>query len=749
MVSYNGYEQIDHRATWKRYTTRVVDPCGQRPNPHKGNGGSSIAVILVRKSVSHVSSVSASVQSLLRAQIGNAVFPVLTDIKTKMAVSEGGWGWVVVLCCFYQHTFAASAVYSLSVYYISWVMDFETGRGITSWVMTLSMAFSMGAGPIVASLSARFGHRPVVIAGAVISALGFFASCFVTSVYALIAFVGAVSGLGQGMQYLPSLALIPFYFQKKRSFAMGIAMSGSGVGTFLYPTFLIWLEEQYTWRGAMLIVSGLILNVAVCGALLRPLEITEEDLESEHGNNDEQNGEIKTDVIKIVDVQPIDVNEDSIEFNETSKNNGVHLLYEDSVFSLGKGNKDVDTQNPLLGKGGESKNIIDKQKSVILFKTPLFCNDSNGSVTCLSQQTHLSNINDDANGHSVIPLQSSAPMSSSGNVHLPSQLKSFYKQSPALARLKGNAAPRSNSLQQLRMPQTEASSERQKFSSVVELRKNFNTNKSSTCLSTSASVIRGTGSCRSNVDILLSNSIFDLDKADKRRNSALRQRLYKDTEGAQTPYVSLRHDSTRLLDIHTSQTFTRKESVDAHSVELSNGLSHMPSKPKIWSFGSSLPTHFKIYIDIMKNPYFATFSLVNFLNSLTYLMPVVYIVDRAVDNGVDKADAALAFSMYGAGNLFGRVAIGLLADQGFNSLLLGAACLMGCGVSTCLSPLCGANAVMHGIYGFAFGTSSGGFVTLTPLILVDLLGLSLVSRSYGLTLLFQALGYVAGTPVAG
>ena len=58
MVSYNGYEQIDHRATWKRYTTRVVDPCGQWPNPHKGNGGSSIAVILVRKSVSHVSSVS-------------------------------------------------------------------------------------------------------------------------------------------------------------------------------------------------------------------------------------------------------------------------------------------------------------------------------------------------------------------------------------------------------------------------------------------------------------------------------------------------------------------------------------------------------------------------------------------------------------------------------------------------------------------------------------------------------------------
>ncbi|RUS77295.1 hypothetical protein EGW08_014959 [Elysia chlorotica] len=601
-----------------------------------------------------------------------------------MAVREGGWGWVVVLCCFYQHMFAASAVYSLSVYYISWVEDFETGRGITSWVMTLSMAFSMG------------------------------------------------SGVGQGMQYLPSLALIPFYFQKKRSFAMGLAVCGSGVGTFLYPSFLIWLEEQFTWRGAMLIVSGLILNVAVCGALLRLLEAIEddEDLGKELQQENEEVIQVKYEVADDSG-SPLDGDKDKI------------------ILHPSKGNIDVEIQS-LLGlhdtDNEEDEDSREKQKLMRLVKAPLFSNDTIASFSYVSQNGQLSSPHNQSNGH--MPMQSSASRLSSGNVRLPIQLKSPIKQGLALQRLKHNAAPRSNSLQQLRMSQSEVSSQRHKFSSVFELWKGSNTDKSSAYLSTSASLVRKPSSNRSNIDFLLSNSIFDLDEAEKKRNNFLRQLLHQDNQDAHSSHAPSRYNSAWVLDIQVSETVPRQNPDDS-SVKDNDSLAHLPTKPKICCFCLQLHSHFKIYLDLMKNPIFATFSLVNFLNSLTYLMPVVYIVDRAVDNGVDKGDAALAFSMYGAGNLIGRVAIGLLADRGLNSLLLGAACLMGCGVSTCLSPLCGANAILHGVYGFIFGTGSGGFVTLTPLILVDLLGLSMVSRSYGFTLMFQAMGYVAGTPVAG
>ena len=45
--------------------------------------------------------------------------------------------------------------------------------------------------------------------------------------------------------------------------------------------------------------------------------------------------------------------------------------------------------------------------------------------------------------------------------------------------------------------------------------------------------------------------------------------------------------------------------------------------------------------------------------------------------------------------------------------------------------------------------SPGGWVTLTPLVLVDLLGLDMVSRSLGVLLVFMATGLVLGTPMAG
>ncbi|CAF5129565.1 unnamed protein product, partial [Rotaria sp. Silwood1] len=39
--------------------------------------------------------------------------------------------------------------------------------------------------------------------------------------------------LGFSLMYLPAIVSVGFYFEKKRTFAMGIAVCGSGVGTTL------------------------------------------------------------------------------------------------------------------------------------------------------------------------------------------------------------------------------------------------------------------------------------------------------------------------------------------------------------------------------------------------------------------------------------------------------------------------------------------------------------------------------------
>jgi hypothetical protein len=81
-----------------------------------------------------------------------------------------------------------------------------------------------------------------------------------------------VSGFGFGLIYLPSIVSVGYYFERKRAVATGIAVAGSGVGTFIFAPFSKYLLDIYDWKNALWIMSGIVLNGLVFGALMRPLE---------------------------------------------------------------------------------------------------------------------------------------------------------------------------------------------------------------------------------------------------------------------------------------------------------------------------------------------------------------------------------------------------------------------------------------------------------------------------------------------
>lgn len=72
--------------------------------------------------------------------------------------------------------------------------------------------------------------------------------------------------------YLPAIVSVSMYFEKKRAFATGIAVCGSGVGTFGMAPLLQYLVDLYSWKGAMILSSGIVLHCLIFGALIRPLE---------------------------------------------------------------------------------------------------------------------------------------------------------------------------------------------------------------------------------------------------------------------------------------------------------------------------------------------------------------------------------------------------------------------------------------------------------------------------------------------
>lgn len=114
---------------------------------------------------------------------------------------------------FYQHNFLSSTSPSA----ISWVGT------VQSWLLILVGVFS---GPLF-----DLGwFRPMLFMGNFLVIFGIFMLSLAKTYWQVFLAQGVCMGIGAGLLYVPSLALIGLSFSKKRSLAQGITTSGIAVG---------------------------------------------------------------------------------------------------------------------------------------------------------------------------------------------------------------------------------------------------------------------------------------------------------------------------------------------------------------------------------------------------------------------------------------------------------------------------------------------------------------------------------------
>lgn len=97
---------------------------------------------------------------------------------------------------------------------------------------------------------------------------------------------------------MPAIVIVGFYFDKKRAFATGIAVCGSGIGGFvLAPTVRLFISK-YGWRKAILFLAFLNLLCAVFAIFFKPLkeqlveETCDELSEAKDLNNNANNAKL-------------------------------------------------------------------------------------------------------------------------------------------------------------------------------------------------------------------------------------------------------------------------------------------------------------------------------------------------------------------------------------------------------------------------------------------------------------------------
>ena len=112
----------------------------------------------------------------------------------------------------------------------------------------------------------------MVIVGGLVTSLGLLLSSFANSLSFIYLTHGVIVGFGTGISYLPALVMVAYYFDKKRSFATGIATCGSNLGALGLAPLQQVIVDSYGWRNCYRFLSGLAIVITICGILFKPVE---------------------------------------------------------------------------------------------------------------------------------------------------------------------------------------------------------------------------------------------------------------------------------------------------------------------------------------------------------------------------------------------------------------------------------------------------------------------------------------------
>jgi len=172
-----------------------------------------------------------------------------------------GW-WMVVVGCSMRMLGGGFHLYGFTIFFLPITQELGLSRAATSAVFSLARAEGAIEGPLAGYVIDRYGPRPMMLAGIILSGLGYMLLATVESYAAfLIVYLGVISlAFSAGFMHSP-MVLANSWFIRRRAMAMTLISSAIGVGGTLITPILAFTVAQWGWRyGAFIAGLGLIVT---------------------------------------------------------------------------------------------------------------------------------------------------------------------------------------------------------------------------------------------------------------------------------------------------------------------------------------------------------------------------------------------------------------------------------------------------------------------------------------------------------
>ncbi|MEE8076031.1 MAG: MFS transporter [Candidatus Binatia bacterium] len=184
--------------------------------------------------------------------------------------------WIVLAAAFAMHMAYAGVHFSFGVFLKPIAAAMDWSRGATAFAYTLLWWASAPATFVLGWLSDRIGPRKILVFGGAIFGLGIFLSSTVESLWEFYLYFGVLGGIGRAAARAPLLSAVFQSFTKRKGLAIGLTLSGTGIGTLIFPSLARYIMSVSSWRLAFvalgLVSWGILIPVAFLITKPRPGE---------------------------------------------------------------------------------------------------------------------------------------------------------------------------------------------------------------------------------------------------------------------------------------------------------------------------------------------------------------------------------------------------------------------------------------------------------------------------------------------
>ena len=177
-------------------------------------------------------------------------------------------GWVAVGFAFASMFICFGVVYSFGAFFNSMASEFKAGSSATSAVFSITTFIFLAGGIVSGMVADRIGARPVLIFGGITIGLGLYLTSLVHSLWVTYITFGVGVGVGVACGYVPMLAVVGAWFERRRAAALGVAVTGVGLGTLVATPLAAALISHFGWRQTYVIFGIVsVIGLTLCGVL--------------------------------------------------------------------------------------------------------------------------------------------------------------------------------------------------------------------------------------------------------------------------------------------------------------------------------------------------------------------------------------------------------------------------------------------------------------------------------------------------